>query len=109
MSENLKVNAKTKALTFKEKHNLLVENSSIKVEVLKINEITDDICDSLRCGDLVIKKTDNQKHCYRVSYKEDKVGMCLTYVDASLVETVSYDYSGGHWIYNSTDSTHIGG
>ena len=106
---NLFVDFKSSILGFKRKHNLLVENSSIKVEVSKINEMSDDICNSLKCGDLVIKKTGNQKHCYRVSYKEDKVGMCLTYVDASLVETVSYDYSGGHWVYNSTDSTHIGG
>lgn len=106
---NLFVDFKSSILSFKRKHNLLVENSSVKIEVSKINEMTDDVCNSLRCGDLVIKKTGNQKHCYRVSYKEDKVGMCLTYVDASLVETVSYDYSGGHWVYNSTDSTHIGG
>ena len=29
----------------------------------------------------------------------------LTYVDASVVETVSYDYTDGAWVYNSTDST----
>ena len=106
---NLKVNEKTSTSEFKRKHNLLVENAPLMVEVSNINSISSDICNSLRCGDLVIKKTGNQKHCYRVSYKEEKQGLCLTYVDASLVETVSYDYTGGNWVYNSTDSTQIGG
>lgn len=64
-------------------------------------------CNKLRSGDMVIKLTGNQQHSYRVSYKENKVGMCLTYVDASVVETVSYDYTEGAWVYNSTDVTHI--
>ena len=38
-----------------------------------------------------------------VSYKKDDTGMCLTYADASVVETQSYDYTEGHWVYNSED------
>ena len=38
-----------------------------------------------------------------VSYKEHHVGICLTYSAAGYLETVSYDYTDGHWVYNSTD------
>lgn len=76
-----------------------------KVETTNITTMTDTQINSLKCGDMVIKITGTQKHSYRVSYKEDGIGICLTYSDASLVETVSYDYTDNHWVYNSTDST----
>ena len=31
-------------------------------------------------------------------------GICLTYVAAGLVETVSYDFTDDGWVYNSTDT-----
>ncbi len=77
------------------------------IEVTDIKALTTAQCEALQCGGVVIKVTGNQKHRYVVSYKEDKVGMCLTYTDASLVETVSYDYTEGNWVYNSTDSTSL--
>ena len=77
------------------------------IEVTDITALTTAQCEALQCGGVVIKVTGNQKHRYVVSYKEDKVGMCLTYTDASLVETVSYDYTEGNWVYNSTDSTSL--
>lgn len=73
--------------------------------ITDMTKLTDDQCNALECGDVVLKKTGNQYHSYRVSYKEKNTGMCLTYVDASCVETISYDYTGGHWVYNSTDHT----
>lgn len=73
--------------------------------ITDMTKLTDDQCNALECGDIVLKKTGNQYHSYRVSYKEKNTGMCLTYVDASCVETISYDYTGGHWVYNSTDHT----
>lgn len=73
--------------------------------ITDITKLTDDQCNALECGDVVLKKTGNQYHSYRVSYKEKNTGMCLTYVDATSVETISYDYTGGHWVYNSTDHT----
>lgn len=79
------------------------------LEVSNITALTDDQINELKAGDVVVKKTGNQKHSYRVSYKEDNTGICLTYVDASVSETVSYDYTGGHWVYNSTDVTHLVG
>lgn len=73
--------------------------------ITDMTKLTDDQCNALECGDVVLKKTGNQYHSYRVSYKEKNTGMCLTYVDASVVETISYDYTDGAWVYNSTDHT----
>lgn len=79
----------------------------VALEVSDITALTNEQCNSLKAGNIVVKKTGNQKHSYRVSYKEDNQGMCLTYVDASVSETVSYDYVGGNWTYNSTDVCRI--
>lgn len=68
-----------------------------------IQSLSDDLLNSLRVGDVVQKKTGNQKHCYIVTYKEEKHGICLTYVDCGYMETISYDYVGGHWVFNSKD------
>lgn len=68
-----------------------------------IQSLSDDLLNSLRVGDVVQKKTGNQKHCYIVTYKEEKHGICLTYVDCGYMETISYDYTDGHWVYNSKD------
>ncbi len=73
--------------------------------ITDMTKLTDDQCNALECGDVVLKKTGNQYHSYRVSYKEKNTGMCLTYVDASVVETISYDYTDDAWVYNSTDHT----
>ena len=78
-----------------------------KIEVKNINAMTDYEINKLECGDIVAKNTNGQYHCYTVSYKQNGVGICLTYTDASCVETVSYDFTGGHWVYNSTDVTPI--
>lgn len=72
-----------------------------------IKEIDEKILDELECGDVVVKKTKSgnrhMKHTYIVSYYENKHGCCLTYTAAGLVETQSYDYTDGHWVYNSED------
>ena len=78
------------------------------LEVSNITALTDEQIDGLKAGDVVVKKTGDMRHSYRVSYKENNTGICLTYVDASVSETVSYDYTGGHWVYNSTDVTELG-
>lgn len=83
-----------------------LEKGPVKLkDITNITELTDDQINSLEAGDIVLKKTSNQYHAYIVSYKEDKVGICLTYTDASCIETVSYDYTANHWVYNSTDIT----
>lgn len=77
------------------------------IETTDITALTNAQCTKLKAGDVVLKKTGNAIHAYRVSYKEYQVGMCLTYTDASTSETVSYDYTDGHWVYNSTDITNL--
>lgn len=80
-------------------------NSAIPTEVTDITAIDGAILDSLNVGDKIAKVTGKQKHLYQVSYKGEGVGegICLTYVDASVIETVSYDFTADGWAYNSTD------
>lgn len=85
---------------------------NVKFKVDNIKSLTDAQCEDLEVGDMVAKKTGNQYHVYVVTYKEKNQGLCLTYTDASVVETQSYDYTEGHWVYNSEDKTdfsNIGG
>ena len=88
-----------------------VENVPSVIEVDNIREMTNDELDGLKPGDMVIKKTGNQKHTYIVSYKGEGAGegICLSYCAAGYTETVSYDRSGSGWVYNSTDIVPIGG
>lgn len=85
------------------------EASGDVVEVSNITAIPTKVLNALKAGDTVVKLTGNMKHSYRVSYKEEGQGICLTYTDASISETVSYDYVGTSWVYNSTDITELGG
>lgn len=108
MNDSLKVNSKTSVLEHKRKHNNLVDflsNFTKKYEVSNISELSDSLLNSLKVGDVVQKKTGNQIHCYIVTYKEENKGICLSYFDGSgYIETISYDYNGGHWVYNSKDA-----
>ena len=84
--------------------------SAKPVEVADITAIDGEILDALECGDKVAKITGTARHLYVVSYKDaENGGLCLTYADASTVETVSYDHTESGWAYNSTDKTNIGG
>lgn len=94
----------------KVKSRLKNEADLLEVECLEtssITQLTSEQINSLQAGDIVLKITGNQKHAYIVSYKEDGQGICLTYTDASCVETVSYDKTASGWVYNSTDVTPI--
>lgn len=75
--------------------------------VTDITAISGEVLDNLNAGDKVIKVTGKQKHLYHVSYKGEGVGegICLTYVDAGLIETVAYDRTENGWVYNSTDKS----
>ena len=77
------------------------------IEVTNITAMTTAQINSLRCGDMVIKNESGNKHTYIVTYKEDEQGICLSYMDATIIETVSYDYTDGEWVYNSTDVGHL--
>lgn len=84
--------------------NLFNSDLAVKITVGSIDHITSEDLSSLECGDIVCKEDATGKHSYIVSYKSEE-GICLTYVDATTSETVSYDYIGGQWVYNSTDIT----
>lgn len=85
-------------------------SAAAPIEVADITGLTDAQLDALEVGAKVAKKTGTAKHLYIVSYKDaENGGLCLTYTDASTVETVSYDHTESGWAYNSTDKTNIGG
>lgn len=76
------------------------------VAAADITDLTDELLDALNVGDKVAKKTGTAEHLYTVTYKDaENGGLCLTYMDASVVETVSYDHTESGWAYNSTDKT----
>lgn len=79
------------------------KKATIAVVVSNIKQISDEILSSLKAGDIVQKEDSSGKHSYVVSFKKDGTGICLTYTDASIVETQSYDFTDGHWVYNSED------
>ena len=78
---------------------MLVVASMVTLTTSQIN--------TLSAGDIVLKKDVSGYHAYIVSYKKEGTGICLTYTDASCVETVSYDLVDGEWVYNSTDISPI--
>ena len=103
---DLRVNSKTTIAEFKRKHNWLVDNATIKLNVSNIKSLTNDDIESLKCGDVVLKEDESGKHAYLVTFRND-TGICLTYVDASVVETQSYDKIDGVWTYNSEDKSKL--
>ena len=88
----------------------VIASAATPIEVADITALTNDQLDALNVGDKVAKKTGTAQHLYVVSYKDaENGGLCLTYTDASTVETVSYDHTESGWAYNSTDKTNIAG
>lgn len=74
------------------------------LEVSDVKALSNSQIDLLRCGDYLVKKDASGEHAYKVTFKSD-TGMCLTYHDASVIETQSYDKVDGNWVYNSEDKT----
>ena len=74
------------------------------LEVDNVKTLSNSQIDLLRCGDYLVKKDVSGEHAYKVTFKSD-TGMCITYHDASVVETQSYDKIDGVWTYNSEDKT----
>lgn len=75
------------------------------LRVTNITALTSAQCGALNIGDHVIKITGKMNHLYTVTYKEDKQGMCLSYVDAENAETVAYDYNNTTKKWEYTDTT----
>ena len=87
---------------------LALASAAAPIEVEDITALTGAQLDALEVGAKVAKKTGTAKHLYIVSYKDaENGGLCLTYTDASTVETVSYDHTESGWAYNSTDKGSI--
>lgn len=86
----------------------LKKETVARYDVTNIEELSDAQLDNLRCGDSVQKITGLQKHNYIVTYKQEKHGICLSYYAAGYLETISYDYVDGHWVFNSKDVTIVG-
>lgn len=85
-----------------------IANSAKPVQVSNIEAIPGETLDALSVGDKVAKVTGSEEHLYVVSYKDaENGGLCLTYTDATTVETVSYDHTESGWAYNSTDKGSI--
>ena len=75
-----------------------------------ITTLTAEQLDSLKVGDIVVKKTGNSRHGYVVCYKNETAGeLSMVYADAWNVEEVYYDKngSGGSWQYVVRDITKI--
>lgn len=92
-----------------DKSGVIFDVSTKRIFVEDVKTLTNGQIAVLECGDFVVKQTGNQKHTYKVTYKEENVGLCITYEDATLIETVSYDWNGEKWVYNSTDTANIEG
>ena len=76
------------------------------VIVDNVKTMSTETINALRCGDIVIKEDVSGQHAYIVTYKGE-TGICLTYTDASCVETQSYDLVDDEWVYNSQDLTFL--
>ena len=75
-----------------------------RVVVEDVKNIDGEILSQLQCGDVVIKHDESGEHAYVVSYRGE-TGICLTYADASCIETQSYDLIDDEWVYNSEDKS----
>lgn len=89
----------------------LTGNGNVDKPAIKVNDIENlpsELCDSLECGQIVIKVTGEEEHAYIVSYKKDDE-MSLTYVDHSCSEEVYYEKSEDTWAFIVKDITMLGG
>ena len=85
---------------------LFTTNNFATFKVENVKNIDGEILSQLKCGDVVIKEDASGEHAYIVSYRGE-TGICLTYADASVVETQSYDLVDDEWVYNSEDKSKL--
>lgn len=86
-----------------------VAKFAVPVETTDITKLTNEQLDMLEVGSKVVKVTGTDKHLYQVTYKATiGGGICLSYFDASVVETVSYDRTPEGWVLNGIDKTPLG-
>lgn len=95
--------------TFKDGSTQTINIATEPLEVEDIEALTDEQLENLKAGDIVLKLTNGMKHTYIVTYKEDRVGLCLSYFDFGYSETVSYDYDSEveAWTLNDVERLNI--
>lgn len=110
MVDNLKVNAKTKILTFKKKHNLLLDyvkeldGKQIKV-YSNMNEspvdFSNDFLEKLKLGDMIYE--DNDGYFGIVNYKFDD-SMEIVFFGYDFILDYVYTLVDGVWEYNNNSN-----
>lgn len=77
----------------------------LMVETDDIEHLPAEVLNDLDVGDVIVKKTGNQKHLYQVTYKGEGVGegICMSYFACGYLETISYDLTENGWAFNSKD------
>lgn len=82
--------------------------NAVPIEVEDITGLTADQLEALQPGNVVVKKTGNERHVYTVNFKDGVTGkLLLTYADWQNVEGVYYEKGASGWAYVQTDNTHI--
>ena len=73
-----------------------------------IKALSNSQIDLLRCGDYLVKKTGNERHAYKVAYKDDVKGeLALVYCDKHNVEEVYYEKEEGVWTWKVTENSKL--
>lgn len=80
------------------------------LEVDNVESLTATQLDNLKAGDVVIKKSGNEKHTYVVVYKDEVNGeLSLVYTDAWNAEEVYYEKGVSGWAFVVKDITALSG
>ena len=78
------------------------------VECSDVKALSNSQIDLLRCGDYLVKKSGNERHAYKVAYKDNVKGeMALVYCDTHNVEEVYYEKGESGWEWVVTENTPI--
>lgn len=110
MADNLKVNAKTKILTFKKKHNLLVENDKKNLKIRYVDNdidlLSSDFVNELKLGDKVYSESDET--LYEVVKKTDDECSLETFniYDKKIYKFI-YTLNGDEWQFDISEETDI--
>ena len=68
----------------------------VALEVSNVKQLTNEQCEKLQCGDIVVKKDSAGEHAYLVAYKKNDE-MALVYCDVHNTEEVYYEKHDNAW------------
>lgn len=74
----------------------LVEETTRRYLVDDITKLPNELCETLQCGDTVVKISGQEKHGYHVVYKKYNE-LALVYCDYHTIEEIYYEISDGDW------------